>query len=1068
MAGDTRASDPRPQPPRRARADFFAFRVPALPAETLTCWAEGVEAPTASPDDLEAALERDRLTLTQRLKTIASRRDVQSAIAVASPDLFDAVSANAGEAKVEASLIRYVTRMATRPTPFGLFAACGTGRIGRCTGITVPPRSDWRRHTRLDGDYLDRVLQSRARALRASLAFCPNASLYRAGPRWRYVVTRLEKLERTHHVAEVPDSPHLLGALDAAVHGAEPARIAGAVASSGVAVDSAVRYVDELIEAQVLVPAMALSLTGALPLDALIDDLEGTGDAETAAALRGVRAQLASIDAEGLTASPRRHAEITAMLDGLPEPASRATLLQVDATIPALGATLSTSAVDDAVRAVELLRRISAPRAASELGRFRVAFAERYEEREVPLLEALDDDLGPGFGGGSNPAPLVKGLASPPVETASFGRRERGLLSLLHRAWTGNSLEVALEAADIDALERAAPPPLPAAFHLMATIARTAGGERLVLDAALGPSGATFLGRFCHADPELLHQVRRHVQEEEALDPDAMYAEIVHLPSGRLSNVLVRPVLRSWELTWLGCSGAPTDRVIPASDLLVSVRHGRFVLRSRRWNRRVVPRLTSAHNWSRRSPGVYRFLAALQSEGAMGSVAWSWGPLAGAPFTPRVRWGRVILALATWRLDREQARSLELRDPLARWRAVQAWRRERRLPRWAQLVEGDNRLVVDFDNTLSVDTFVRELRDRDDAVVQEWYPAPDQMIVDGADGHRALELVIPVIRQSTATPDPAPPAPVSHARVRATGVRRTFPPGSEWSYVKLYSGLASADTLLREDVGPLARRLIGSGGADRWFFIRYADPRPHLRVRFHGDPHGLQEPLHQLAGRVLDAGLAHDVELATYHREIERYGGAAGIELAEQIFHADSDAVEALLQMFEPGERGLDERWRIGALGSDLLMRDLGLDEETRARQARSVFRSFERELGAAGRPPKAVAQRVREHEAAVTALLFEEQGTSPALRPGIEVLRQRSARLVPLVADLERLQSDGLMERTMEDLAESLVHMWLNRLCRSENRFHEYVTYGLLARALQARVARRQAAGHLQRERAR
>jgi Lantibiotic biosynthesis dehydratase C-term len=51
-------------------------------------------------------------------------------------------------------------------------------------------------------------------------------------------------------------------------------------------------------------------------------------------------------------------------------------------------------------------------------------------------------------------------------------------------------------------------------------------------------------------------------------------------------------------------------------------------------------------------------------------------------------------------------------------------------------------------------------------------------------------------------------------------MRRTFPPGFEWTYLKLYTGSASADLLLREMVAPLAHDLTSSGAADRRFFLR--------------------------------------------------------------------------------------------------------------------------------------------------------------------------------------------------------------------------------------------------------
>ncbi len=676
----------------------------------------------------------------------------------------------------------------------------------------------------------------------------------------------------------------------------------------------------------------------------------------------------------------------------------------------------------------------------------------------MPLLEALDDDLGVGFGGGGDPAPLLKGLALPRSERqATIGRRERRLLELMHRAWAPGALEVSLGPGDIAELERDDALPLPGAVGAMASLASTREGLRVLVSFAAGPPGVRLLGRFCHADPVLDARVRAHLRAEEALEPEAIHAEIAHLPSGLLSNVLVRPVLREWELEWLGRSGAPPERRLPVSDLLVSHREGRFVLRSRRLGREVVPRLTSAHDWSR-SPAVYRFLAAVESQGTAGAVSWSWVPFDRAPFTPRVRWGRLILALAAWWATGTELRELDGRDPVSRWRAVQAWRERRRLPRWICLVDADNKLAIDLDNTLSVDAFVRLTRRRDGALIEELYPGPEDLIAEAPDGRRALELVIPLVR--AAAPAGSRPsrdrdaAPAGQAAAPAR-VRRTFPPGSEWTYLKLYAGPASADWLLREMIAPLAHDLTSSGAADRWFFLRYGDPRFHLRVRFHGDDPAILESVQRLAARALEAGLAQDAQLGTYQREIERYGGADGILIAERLFHADSDTVVTLLGMFEPGERGLEERWQLGALGSDALMRDLGLDDQARAAFTRQMHAALEGQFRADAQLRNAIAGRVRAERGAVEALLAATGDTDHPLAPGIAVLAQRSERIKPLAAELAALRAAGRLGLPLDALATSYVHMWLNRLCRSQNTFQEYVTYALLARVLAARSAR-------------
>ena len=119
---------------------FFGFRAPALPMSTLVEWAGGLKAPGASDDDLREALQHDRSTLGERITEIGRRAEVRSALCVASPDLLDAMQHRPADPRVQAALVRYVTRMASRPTPYGLFAGCGVGVLAHQTSLSVAHR----------------------------------------------------------------------------------------------------------------------------------------------------------------------------------------------------------------------------------------------------------------------------------------------------------------------------------------------------------------------------------------------------------------------------------------------------------------------------------------------------------------------------------------------------------------------------------------------------------------------------------------------------------------------------------------------------------------------------------------------------------------------------------------------------------------------------------------------------------------------------------------------------------------------------------------------------------------
>lgn len=53
-------------------------------------------------------------------------------------------------------------------------------------------------------------------------------------------------------------------------------------------------------------------------------------------------------------------------------------------------------------------------------------------------------------------------------------------------------------------------------------------------------------------------------------------------------------------------------------------------------------------------------------------------------------------------------------------------------------------------------------------------------------------------------------------------------------FVKLYGPAEHQDELLTGALGRLCSMAASAGLADAWFFIRYADPEPHLRMRWHG------------------------------------------------------------------------------------------------------------------------------------------------------------------------------------------------------------------------------------------
>jgi thiopeptide-type bacteriocin biosynthesis protein len=1090
-------------------AGFFSFRTPLLPFEELEAFGEGLEAPAAlastegdNPERLERALAADRERLRARLSVLAGRPEVLEAVFLASPSLYDSLSlwraqpdSKKGQ-RAERALVRYFYRMAARATPFGLFSGCSLGRVetapGAPTRIAVGPRAAYERHTRLDMDYLFALCEDLARdpEVREALTYRPNSSLYRAAGRLRYAEARLDNKLRSHHLVAVDSNDYLEEALRRAEGGATAREIAEALVAfdpdGEVTIDEAREFVTELIDSQILVSDLSTPVTGPEAIHDLIDQLGRIPAtplvANTAERLARVRATLEALDAGGPGAPPSRYEEIAEALRELPTPVEMSRLFQLDMIKPGDQPVLGGEVLEEIQRGVEVLLRLAVERQVEGVERFRKDFAERYEGRELPLLQALDEEVGIGFERasdfGAEASPLLRGIGigAPPggEQNVPWGRTQAVLLAKLNRALAEGARQIEITPEDLDRMapadDQAKKSPMPDAFHAMVTLAAASqeaidrGDFQILFDNAGGPSGARLLGRFCHADAELSRQTAEHLRAEEALHPDAIFAEIVHLPQGRIGNILARPVLREYEIPFLGRSGAPPDKQIPVTDLRVSVEGQRIVLRSARLGREVIPRMTSAHNFVRGSLGVYRFLCTLQQQGTLGGVSWGWGPLDSAPFLPRVTCGRVVLSRALWWMNQDEIKRLAKAQGVERYRAVQAWREERRLPRLIALVDADNELLVDLDNVLSVETFLDVVEDRDRARLVEFFPGPDRMPASGPEGRFLNEVLIPFVRRPREAPAGETAArPQPRVPVDAAAVRRSFPPGSEWLYAKLYTGTATADGLLREVVAPVAREAMATGEADSWFFIRYGDPEWHLRVRFHGDPARLQGAvlprLHAAFDPMLADGRLWRVQLDTYERETERYGGPEGILLAERLFHVDSEAVLAILEMLE-GDEGADFRWRLALRGIDMLLGDLQFDPEVRMRVMRGMREGFAREFGGGKGLRVQLDQRFRQEWRSLMPLLDPTGDAESELAPALEVLHQRSARNAPIIEEIRELERAGRLNPSLADIASSYVHMHVNRIIRSAQRAHELVLYDFLYLLYESKAARERKAG--------
>jgi thiopeptide-type bacteriocin biosynthesis protein len=963
-------------------------------------------------------------------------------------------------ARLQSTLVRYYTRSSTRSTPFGLFAGCAVVAWGPASAIRLVPGRH-RRHTRLDMHYLCALGQQLAEhpSLQLHLRCYPNTSLHQRGPELRYVEQQYSPTGAVQQLSALDASALLQQVVAAAAPGPTGHELAASLLAEEAERPEAEAFVQELLRSQVLVSELAPTVTGAEYLAHLQAGLARVlAQAPTPAAqalaqqLADVQTQLHALDQRG-TNTAADYARIEACLAPLGVPSEPGKLFQTDATYGVGGegtapATLSTALQATLCEALEVLACLAPPPQHPRLADFTRRFEARYEEREVALLEALDAESGLAYApaGSSRYSALVHDLVLPTASGAGHLPHQRAseqlLGRLLREAERHGRYAIDLPLAELRA-QGIVPAPQPLAPSI-GVLFRPVGGGQVVVESADGSSAVNLLGRFAHAAPGVAALIQEVTQAEQAHNPQVAFAEICHLPASRIGNLLQRPHFRELEIPYLAQSTLPADRQVAVQDLTLAAHHGQLVLRSRTSRQLIVPRLSTAHNFD--APGalpVYQFLCDLQTQGLQASLGFSWQGVAAAAeakFLPRLTSGAAVLAVASWQLTAADLHPLLAAAPGELAAQVAAFRAQWQLPRLFTLADADNELFVDAENPLLLRVWLEAVRPRATVLLKEFLFDPAASPVRDAAGQPYVaQCLALLVRQAPCYAAlPAPPAPAE-----ADEVEQDFALGSEWLYYKLYCGQLVADRLLLEAIGPLAATLRERGLIDNWFFVRYADPDNHLRVRWHlPDPSRVGEVVALVAEYLRPFSADHAiwrVQTDTYRRELARYGRRT-IAASEALFGYQSDALLGHLAQLAAAEEPA-EPWLWGLAAIDELLTAFGYELAQKAALLHELKAGFAQEFGLRKDLKMQLDAKYRAARAAIAAALAEAPAPPVALRAIAQLIEQRAAQGPPEVVPAERLGS--------------YIHLLLNRVLPADARLHELVLYDFLARHYASALAR-------------
>ncbi|UGU14477.1 lantibiotic dehydratase family protein [Sinomicrobium kalidii] len=714
--------------------------------------------------DFYKNLTRDKDITDRKLRELFENPLIKEAVFLASPPLYEELERWAeGEVtdqkkteKLKHSFLKYLSRMSSRCTPFGLFAGCCVGQLGEETRLKLEGAQNNRRHTRLDMNYLVALSQDlvKNKNIREQLLFYPNSSIYRAGEQLRYVEYKYANSKRHHHIVAVDDSEYLSGILEKASRGALLKDLAQTLVDEEITYEEAAGFLEELVDNQLLISELEPSVSGPEFLEQIrgvLKKLEGTG--KILDILNRAGAGIKELD-QKTGNLPEAYIELSEFLKQLETGFELKFLFQTDMILEAEKNTLDKSVADDVKKGIAFLNKITLPPKSTILDQFKTAFYERFEEREVPLSRALDVEMGIGYKqdqGAGDVSPLVDDIVLPgkkpkhEVSEVMWSPVHDILRKKLVRALVENAYCINLDDEDFKEFEENWED-LPDTVSTMVEIVEEDGCTKIRMGSAGGSSAANLLGRFCHGDEKLDAHTREIVGTETRVNSDKVLAEIVHLPESRVGNILMRPALRGYEIPYLAKSVLPEEGQLPIEDLRISVKYGRNIrLRSEKLNKEVVPHLTNAHNYSSNSLPIYHFLCDMQTQGLRGGVGLNLGPFAGEyTFIPRIAYGNLILSEATWNLKKEDIEPLKkrIKDDDKPEEAIETFRKERKIPQYVMLADGDNELLINFKNLTSVRMLLDTVKKRQGFKLTEFFFGKNGVVKDRDGAYYANQVVL--------------------------------------------------------------------------------------------------------------------------------------------------------------------------------------------------------------------------------------------------------------------------------------------------------------------------------------
>ncbi|WP_161513265.1 lantibiotic dehydratase [Bacillus sp. AIIW2] len=825
-----------------------------------------------------------------------------------------------------ASLGNYINRAATRTTPFGLFTGVGILDLKK-TEVSKPSKINIKKNSRIDAEWLFKLIKKIEVEHFYDLKFKMNTASYRKGNRlhipynldgktveinvhYSKPLMLIEKLCIKEHVS--------FKKMVRALQERYPKRD----------VDDLVAYVKTLIEKEFIISEIRPPLCNTNLLTYTINKLSKIPFLyeKYGKPLSEVDVLIGKYNDAPIGQGTKSYLTIQEKLRCM-HSFTNEKHLQVDTKLDLEGVYINERDIKNINKCITLLMKFASEIEDSKsykniFEEYRLKFIEKFGTYvEVPIADVLDEVNGIGALT-SYSRPKNRFAQDTPVTTEEHNLLKRYFMNK-YLAAVENKHPIIITDEEINKLNmKVDEKRLPSSLELNFIIRKNNNGENLLY---LGPNigssaaGKTF-GRFSYLGDEfseVLDEVGRELKESE-IDQ----VELCFVPSNiRMANVTRINTPREYNLSMFTNSYNPNNELTLA-DILVGCDNEKFYLKNKRNGRLLNISGMNMLNLSS-SSNIIRLLSDISLNQYLEWSNTPWGVYYKEFIhIPEIRYENIILSNEKWSLQNLRGqfeRTPKIEEFMAEF---QKFRRVYSVPDNVYFQFADNRILLDLSRKTNLNLLYKNLF-KFPSTALEKAEAGNPAITLGEE-YFSAEAVIPFVLKEEYRDNKSKKEFFNGSIYQQV----SYPPFKEWLFLKLYGPEDRQDELI-EYMKYFISTQLDRSVYDKFFYMRYNDPKPHIRLRFRSiEPNNLQIIYDKLSEYIIELqkmSIIYEVTINTYFPEINRYGGSVLIKDAENLFYHDSLVVMEILKVMKQNSLSQEQ---VGVISLLHYLIDFGLSFE--------------------------------------------------------------------------------------------------------------------------------------------